>query len=64
LTAGWISWTQIEQFSAWHNIPLATKANGLEGADAVLEINNPVVAKHIQNLAEAQKDKGFDYGFC
>ena len=62
LTAAWISWTQIEQFSAWHNIPMATKANGLEGADAVLEINNPVLAKHIQNLAAAEKDKSFDYG--
>lgn len=29
LTAAWVSWTQIEQFSAWHNIPLATRANGL-----------------------------------
>ena len=62
LTAAWISWTQIEQFSAWHNIPLATRANGLDGADAVLEINNPIVAKHIGDLAEAQKDKSFDYG--
>ena len=62
LTAGWISWTQIEQFSAWHNIPLATKANGLEGADAVLEFNNPVASNHVQKLAEAQKDKSFDYG--
>jgi sn-glycerol 3-phosphate transport system substrate-binding protein len=62
LTAGWISWTQIEQFSAWHNIPLATKANGLEGADAELEFNNPTLTKHIGNLAAAQKDKSFDYG--
>jgi sn-glycerol 3-phosphate transport system substrate-binding protein len=62
LTVAWLSWTQIEQFSAWHNIPLATKANGLDGADAVLEFNNPTVAKHIRNLAEAQKDKSFDYG--
>ena len=61
-TAGWISWTQIEQFSAWHNIPLATKANGLEGTDAVLEFNNPVASNHVQRLAEAQKDKSFDYG--
>jgi sn-glycerol 3-phosphate transport system substrate-binding protein len=57
LTVALLSWTQIEQFSAWHNIPLATKANGLEGADAVLEFNNPVVAKHIGNLAEAQKTR-------
>jgi sn-glycerol 3-phosphate transport system substrate-binding protein len=62
LTAAWISWTQIEQFSAWHNIPLATKANGLEGADAQLEFNNPILAKHIRYLSEAQKDKSFDYG--
>jgi sn-glycerol 3-phosphate transport system substrate-binding protein len=61
-TDAWISWTQIEQFSAWHNIPLATKANGLEGADAELEFNNPILAKHIRNLGEAQKDKSFDYG--
>src|SRR5215471_16254193 len=62
LTAGWISWTQIEQFSAWHNIPLATKADGLEGADAELEFNSPILTKHIGDLASAQKDKSFDYG--
>jgi sn-glycerol 3-phosphate transport system substrate-binding protein len=62
MTAAWISWTQIEQFSAWHNIPLATKANGLDGADAALEFNNPILVKHLGNLGGAQKDKSFDYG--
>jgi sn-glycerol 3-phosphate transport system substrate-binding protein len=61
-TSAWVSWVQVENFSAWHNLPLATKANGLEGPDAVLEFNNPTVTKHIANLAEAQKDKSFDYG--
>ncbi|HEV2335827.1 MAG TPA: sn-glycerol-3-phosphate ABC transporter substrate-binding protein UgpB [Stellaceae bacterium] len=61
-TAAWVSWTQIENFSAWHNLPLATKANGLEGPDAVLDFNNPTVIRHIANLAAAQKDKSFDYG--
>jgi sn-glycerol 3-phosphate transport system substrate-binding protein len=28
LIAGWITWTQIEQFSAWHSIPLATSRTG------------------------------------
>jgi sn-glycerol 3-phosphate transport system substrate-binding protein len=60
-TSAWVSWVQIENFSAWHNIPLASKANGLEGPDAVLEFNNPTVARHISNLVEAQKDKSFDY---
>jgi sn-glycerol 3-phosphate transport system substrate-binding protein len=61
-TAAWVSWTQIENFSAWHNIALASKANGLEGPDAVIEFNNPTVTRHLANLVEAQKDKSFDYG--
>ena len=61
-TSAWVSWVQIENFSAWHNLPLATKANGLDGPDAVLEFNNPTVVRHIANLAEAEKDKRFDYG--
>jgi sn-glycerol 3-phosphate transport system substrate-binding protein len=61
-TSAWISWIQIEQFSAWHNLPIGTKANGMEGTDTVFEFNNPTVVRHIQNLAEAQKDKTFDYG--
>src|SRR5262249_21838397 len=44
------------------NIPLSTKANGLEGPDTVLEFNNPTVIRHITNLVAAQKDKSFDYG--
>ena len=62
LTASWVSWTQIENFSAWHNVPLATKANGLDGPDAVLEFNNPTVLGHAINLTAAQKDKSWDYG--
>src|SRR5437762_2956030 len=58
----WITWTQLEQFSAWHNLPLATKANGLDGPDTELKFNTPVMTKHIAALAEAIKDKSFDYG--
>jgi sn-glycerol 3-phosphate transport system substrate-binding protein len=61
-TAAWVSWTQIENFSAWHNVALASKANGLEGPDAALEFNNPTAVRHIANLAAAQGDKSFDYG--
>src|SRR5215208_1001337 len=39
----WISWTQIEQFNSWHNLPLATKANGLDGPDAELVFNTPIM---------------------
>ncbi|HWD57700.1 MAG TPA: sn-glycerol-3-phosphate ABC transporter substrate-binding protein UgpB [Stellaceae bacterium] len=61
-TSAWVSWVQIENFSAWHNIAIGTKENGLAGTDTELEINNPTVVRHIANLAEAEKDKTFDYG--
>ena len=61
-TTAWASWVQIENFSAWHNLPIGTKDNGLGGTDTELVFNNPTVTRHIANLAEAQKDKSFDYG--
>jgi sn-glycerol 3-phosphate transport system substrate-binding protein len=60
-TNGWASWANIEQFSAWHNVPIGTKANGLDGLDTVLEFNSPLHVKHLQNLVELQKDKTYDY---
>ncbi len=61
-TSAWVSWIQLEQFSAWHNVPLATKANGLGGMDAVLAFNGPVQVRHLQALVDAQKDHVFEYG--
>jgi sn-glycerol 3-phosphate transport system substrate-binding protein len=61
-TTSWMSWIQIEQFSAWHNLPIGTKANGLGGLDTELKFNGPFQIRHLQNLVDAQKDKMFDYG--
>jgi sn-glycerol 3-phosphate transport system substrate-binding protein len=60
-TTSWPSWINIENFSAFHNLPLATKANGFGGLDAVLLFNNPTVVRHIAQLAEWQATKIFDY---
>jgi len=61
-TTGWQSWVQIENFSAWHNIPIGTKSNGFEGLDTELVINSPTHVRHIGQLAQWQKSKIFDYG--
>jgi sn-glycerol 3-phosphate transport system substrate-binding protein len=58
----WPSWIHVENFSAYHNIPLATKINGFGGLDAELTINNPLVTRHLAALAEWQKAKIFVYG--
>jgi sn-glycerol 3-phosphate transport system substrate-binding protein len=60
-TTHWPSWVNVENFSAFHNIPIATKANGLAGLDARLTINNPILVRHIGKLAEWQKTRIFDY---
>jgi sn-glycerol 3-phosphate transport system substrate-binding protein len=60
-TTHWPSWVNVENFSALHNLPIATKANGFAGLDAELKINNPVLVRHIGKLAEWQKTKLFDY---
>ena len=57
----WATWAHIEQFSAWHNVPIGTKANGLDGFDTVLKFNSPLHVKHLQNLIDLQKDKTYDY---
>jgi sn-glycerol 3-phosphate transport system substrate-binding protein len=61
-TTHWPSWVNVESFSALHNIPVATHANGFGGLDASLVISNPLLERHIGKLAEWQKDKVFDYG--
>jgi sn-glycerol 3-phosphate transport system substrate-binding protein len=60
-TTSWPSWINVENFSAFHNLPISTKANGFEGLDAVLNFNNPLVVRHIAQLAEWQATKLFDY---
>ena len=60
-SSSWITWGLIEQFSAWHNVPIGTKANGLDGFDTVLEFNTPLETKLLENLVELQKDKSYDY---
>ena len=57
----WAPWAHIEQFSAWHNVPIGTKANGLDGFDTELKFNSPLHVKHLQNLIDLQKDKTYDY---
>jgi sn-glycerol 3-phosphate transport system substrate-binding protein len=60
-TTSWPSWINVENFSAFHNLPISTKANGFGGLDAVLTFNNPVVVHHVAQLAEWQTTKLFDY---
>jgi sn-glycerol 3-phosphate transport system substrate-binding protein len=61
-TSTWMGWTQVENFSAWHNVPMGTKANGMAGLDTELKVNSPLHVKHVTQLNEWAKDKSFVYG--
>jgi sn-glycerol 3-phosphate transport system substrate-binding protein len=60
-TTAWQGWTQLESFSAWHNVEFATKNNGLSGLDARMKINSPLHVRHIDNLANMAKQGLFVY---
>lgn len=60
-STAWLTWVNLEQFSAWHNVPLATKSNGMDGFDTELKFNSALHVKHLETLAELQKDKTYDY---
>jgi sn-glycerol 3-phosphate transport system substrate-binding protein len=60
-TTSWPSWINVENFSAFHNLPMSTRANGFSGLDAELDFNNPAMVRHIGQLAKWQADRIFDY---
>ncbi|MHC8509992.1 MAG: sn-glycerol-3-phosphate ABC transporter substrate-binding protein UgpB [Rhodospirillales bacterium] len=61
LTTAWQSWVHLENLSAYHNVPFATKANGFAGLDTELTFNSPVQVKHIQMMGDWAKDGKFIY---
>ncbi len=61
-TTGWISWAQLENFSAWHNQPIGTNENGLGGMDSELTVNGPLQVRHWTNLKRWQDEGVFQYG--
>jgi sn-glycerol 3-phosphate transport system substrate-binding protein len=60
-TSGWPSWVHIENFSAWHNVPIGTKQNGMGGFDTEFQVNSPLHVKHVAMLGDMAKKGLFTY---
>jgi sn-glycerol 3-phosphate transport system substrate-binding protein len=60
-TTGWPSWTHIENFSSWHNVPIGTKQNGMAGFDTKFEVNSPLHVRHVAFLGDLAKKGLFTY---
>ena len=61
LTTAWQSWIHLENLSAYHDVPFATKANGFEGTDTELVFNSEAQVAHIQAMGEWAQDGKFVY---
>jgi sn-glycerol 3-phosphate transport system substrate-binding protein len=61
MVTSWQSWTQIENYSAIHDLAFASKANGYEGLDCELQINNAQVVNHLARLKDWMADNRFSY---
>src|SRR5215510_11024358 len=60
-TTSWPSWMHIENFSAWHNVPIGTKENGFGGLDTAFTINSPLHVRHLTMLGDMAKKGWFTY---
>ncbi|MBW4709408.1 sn-glycerol-3-phosphate ABC transporter substrate-binding protein UgpB [Roseobacter sp. YSTF-M11] len=61
MTTAWQSWIHLENFSAYHDTPFATKANGFEGVDTKLALNSPAQVAHVSAMGEWAQDGKFIY---
>src|SRR5260221_9415663 len=60
-STGWPAWVHVENFSAWHNLPIGTRENGIAGTDAEFKINSPQHVMHVEMLADFVKRGWFTY---
>jgi len=60
-TTSWPSWVHIENFSAWHNVPIGTRQNGMGGFDTQFTVNSPLHVRHVTMLGEMAKQGLFTY---
>ncbi|WP_195820630.1 sn-glycerol-3-phosphate ABC transporter substrate-binding protein UgpB [Roseobacter sp. MH60115] len=61
LTTTWPSWIHLENFSAYHDVPFATSANGFGDAEAALVLNGAAQVAHIDALGAWAQEGKFIY---
>ena len=61
-TTGWQSWVQLENFSAYHNVPFATLDNGFNGLETEFAFNSDLHVRHVSNMKDWSDEGVFKYG--
>lgn len=61
LVTAWQSWIHLENFSAYHDVPFASKDNGFAGLDTELMLNGKAQVAHLNAMGQWAKDGKFIY---
>ena len=61
MTTAWQSWIHLENFSAYHDVPFATNANGFGGVDTELALNGEAQVAHVEAMGNWAQDGKFIY---
>ena len=61
LVTAWQSWIHLENFSAYHDVPFASKDNGFAGLDTELKLNGPAQVAQLSAMQDWAKDGKFIY---
>ena len=61
LVTAWQSWIHLENFSAYHDVPFATKDNGFAGLDTELLLNSAPQVANLTAMGGWAKDGKFIY---
>jgi len=61
LVTAWQSWIHLENMSAYHDVPFASKDNGFAGLDTELMLNGPAQVAHLTAMGDWAKDGKFIY---
>ncbi|WP_170783168.1 sn-glycerol-3-phosphate ABC transporter substrate-binding protein UgpB [Ruegeria lacuscaerulensis] len=61
LVTAWQSWIHLENLSAYHDVPFASKDNGFAGLDTELMLNGPTQVAHLTAMGDWAKDGKFIY---
>ncbi len=61
LVTAWQSWIHLENLSAYHDVPFASKDNGFAGLDTELMLNGEAQVAHLSAMGQWAKDGKFIY---
>ena len=61
LVTAWQSWIHLENFSAYHDVPFASKDNGFAGLDTELMLNGEAQVAHLTAMGQWAQDGKFIY---